>query len=394
MHVLHAIPSLAPRHGGPTEAAFGMVRALRGEGVDARLLSSDDDGGDVLRVPLRRWIEHNGMPCLFLPRARTRHRTLASYTYTPEYAVWLAQNVRDFDFLHVHSIFSHTSIAAMASARQQGVPACVRPLGQLCRWSLTQSAVVKRLHLLLQARRNIDGVRFIHCTSRMEAEETALLGFKAPCEVLPHGLDLPPVVPDARESLRARLGLPADRFLLAYMSRLHPKKGLELLLEACARISTPVDVVIAGGGEPAYVASLHERVRQAGLGGSVHWFGHVAGDRKWQLLQGADAFVLASHSENFAISVLEAMACGLPVIVSDQVALEDEVRTAGTGSVVQLDAPALAMAIEVMRSNVEDRAAMGARAAALVRDRFTWKAMARRLIHAYEREIGDRDKLR
>jgi glycosyltransferase involved in cell wall biosynthesis len=388
MKVLHCVASLAPRHGGPTVAVLGMVRALRAEGCDARIVSSDDDLGGRLAVPLREWVEYEGVPVLFLPRVQARQHTLVGFTYTPGVRAWMQSHVQEFDFVHVHTVFSHPANVAMQVCRSAGVPYCVRPLGQLCRWSMQQRGWVKRLQLALLTRRNLDGAAFIHCTSQMEADESAEVGSTSSCAVLPHGLDLPPVIRDARALLRTELGVMQDRLLVVFMSRFHPKKGLELLLDATARLSVPFDLLLAGAGDASYVDELKQRVIQRGLEGRVRWLGFLEGDEKWRLLQGADLFVLPSHSENFGIAVLEAVACGLPVVVSDQVALQDEVRALSLGRVVPLDEEALMAAISTLLLSEADRAAISARAVAAAAENFSWSAAARRLMTAYQSAIS------
>ncbi|MEQ1933842.1 MAG: glycosyltransferase, partial [Fimbriimonadaceae bacterium] len=295
---------MAPRHGGPTVAVLGMVRAEREQGIDAVILSSDDDVGACLGVPLKEWIMHEGVPVFFLPRMPAKQHTLVGFTYTPDYPAWMAANVGKFDFVHVHTVFSHPANTAMRACRRAGVPYCVRPLGQLCHWSLQQRRWIKELQLALFTRRNIDGASFIHCTSEMEARETGEAGFRSPCEVLPHGLVMPPRIVNARERLRADLGLPADRLVVVFMARIHQKKGVELLIEAAGRLDLPFDLVVVGSGEEEYVSKLQQQAAST-LKGRAHWLGFRAGDDKWCVLQGADVFVLPSHSENFGIAVLE-----------------------------------------------------------------------------------------
>ena len=383
--------SLAPRHGGPTEAALGMVRALRRVGVDTRLLSSDDDVGGRLPVALNQWVEQDGLPTFFLPRMTSRQHTLIGFTFTPGFSAWCHRHLREFDFVHIHTVFSHPANVAMAAARGLCVPYAVRPLGQLCDWSLRQRAWVKRLQLALVTRRNINAAAFLHVTSAMEAAETMRNGFRCPVLVQPHGLDLPPEYTDARETLRRGLGVPADRTLAVFLSRLHPKKGLEILFEAMARQRGQVfDLVVAGTGEEAYSASLRALVARLCLATRVHWHGFVAGERKWRLLQGSDLFVLPSHSENFGIVVVEALACGLPVIVSTEVALAEEVRAHRLGRVTAVEAQAVAEALEHLVASPAERADIRARARRVVAENFTWDSAARALAQRYQAAVEHR----
>ncbi len=334
-------------------------------------------------MPLNKWIDYKGVPVFFLPRKTSNQHTLVGFTYTPSFPAWMRANARTFDFVHIHTVFSHPANVSMRVCRRAGVPHCVRPLGQLCRWSLQQRRWLKRLQLALFTRRNLNGAAFIHCTSRMEAEESAEVGSRSPCRVLPHGLDLPPVIENARALLRAELGVPEARPLVVFMSRFHPKKGIEMLIDAAAKVPLPFDLLFAGSGDDSYLRELKQRVSACGLDGRVRWLGFLEGTDKWRLLQGADLFVLPSHSENFGIAVLEAIACGLPVVVSDQVALQDEVLAMALGRVVPLETPALARAMEELLASETERGEIRTRAIAATVEHFSWSAAARRLIAAY-----------
>lgn len=386
MRILHCVASLAPAHGGPTVAVLGMAAAQRALGVDARILSSDDDAGGRLDVRCHEWVEHAGVPVMFLPRVQARQHTLVGFTYTPGYGAWVEAHVKDFDFVHVHTVFSHPANVAMRACRKADVPYCVRPLGQLCQWSLRQRRWIKKIQMALATKENINHARFIHCTSEMEAVETAEAGFRTPCEVLPHGIDLPPMFDDARRELRSMLGLEPDRLVVVFMSRIHPKKGVELLIEAAARLPDLFDLVFVGSGEDSYLDGLKHQAAAA-LQKRVHWLGFKTGDEKWRILQGADLFVLPSYSENFGIAVLEAIACGLPVIVSDQVALQKEVRDLSLGRVVPLGVGEIANALSSLMASAEERSDIHSRAIACAKERFSWPAAARDLLTAYQRHL-------
>ena len=389
--VLHVVASLAPRHGGPTEAALGMVRALRSEGVDASILSSDDDVGGTLDVPLNEWTQHEGAPVWFIPRVRAKQHSLVGFTYAPGFKTWLKQYLSGYDFAHVHTVFSHPANVAMRAAQSFSVPYAVRPLGQLCRWSLGQRSFIKHLQLALFTRRNVNGAAFIHTTSCMEAEETSGVGFTSPCKILPLGLDMPPVIANARAELRAELGVPQDRIIVIFMSRIHQKKGIELLLDACAQLSgRAFDLVLAGTGDEKYITTLKEQITSLKLDARVRWFGFATGERKWRLMQGADLFVLPSYSENFGIAVAEALACGLPVIISDQVALCDEVSEYSLGRVVPTNPKTLATALASLLDSASERVVISQRARAVAAERFGWPSAAKRLIAAYDEVLSAR----
>ncbi len=391
MKVLHVIPSVSPLRGGPSLAVLGMVRALRRVGCDAEIACTDDDGPGRLDVPLDGPTEWEGVPIRFFPRFSPGLAALREFQYSAPLGRWLRGKLGHYDLVHVHAVFSYASTHAMHLARRLGKPYLVRPIGQLSAWSLRQKAAKKALYLALVERKNLRGAAGIHCTS--EAERRDVLAFDAglPTFVSPIGVDVgSPVAkgldavakglhpsaggapkPEgaslrrggdrvakglrpsageggaAREAVLRRFGLRGGDFVVLYLGRLHPKKGLDVLLDAVAGLPG-VALVIAGSGDARYEERLRQRAAAPGFGGRVHFAGFVSGAEKEMLLRGADVFALPSEHENFGIAVLEALMGGLPVVVSPGVALEDFVRQIGAGVVVEPRAEEVAAALRCL----------------------------------------------
>ena len=195
---------------------------------------------------------------------------------------------------------------------------------------------------------------------------------------------------------------PAERFLnrfpalrghplLLFLSRIDPKKGLELLLPAFAQLHAAFPearLVIAGNGEEGYTETLQRMARALGVAEQVVWTGYLAGEEKLAALAAAEFFVLPSYSENFGIAVVEAMAAGLPVVISDQVGIHHEVSQAGAGRVVPCNSDALADALAELLGDEALRKAMGQRAQALATTHFSLATMAERLVGMYEGVAG------
>ena len=186
----------------------------------------------------------------------------------------------------------------------------------------------------------------------------------------------------AREAVLHRFGLRGGDFVVLYLGRLHPKKGLDVLLDAVAGLPD-VALVIAGSGDARYEERLRQRAAAPGFGGRVHFAGFVSGAEKDLLLQGADVFALPSEHENFGIAVLEALMAGLPVVVSPGVALEDFVRQIGAGVVVESRAEELTAALRCLaaggRATAEERERIRGEAAGA----YAWDGMARGLLATY-----------
>lgn len=369
-----------------------MVTALRHADVDAAILTTNDHGPGLLAgLPTRRWVDYRGVPVLAFPRWSPPIQALREFAFSPAMTGWLASHIREYDLLHIHALFSYPSTSAMVQARRARVPYILRTIGQLSPWSLDQSPRRKRWMLRLVERGNLQGAAALHFTTALECEETRVLALSAPSLVLPLGVDLPPeslAFPDEAANRRKQ---PPIRFL--FLSRLHPKKRLENLLEACALLGNRQpharwQLAIAGRGEPDYERSLRQRTLELGIERQCLWLGHLEGDAKWNALREADWFVLPSAAENFGIAVVEALAAGTPVIVSPQVAVADRVMAAAAGMVCDSDAACLVEALEAALEGAPPEMRLAARR--LAQEDFSWNSLAARLGETYQRILTTR----
>src|SRR5712692_7275217 len=139
MKVLHVIPSIAPRYGGPSQAVLGMCRELSRQGVQTMIATTNADGAGALLVKLNEVSEYEGQQVIFFQRQLS-----TSFLYSRPLGQWLSLHVRDFDVVHMHAIFSHSSLAAASSCRRDHVPYIVRPFGSLDPWSLKRKAILKQ----------------------------------------------------------------------------------------------------------------------------------------------------------------------------------------------------------------------------------------------------------
>jgi glycosyltransferase involved in cell wall biosynthesis len=228
------------------------------------------------------------------------------------------------------------------------------------------------------------GAAAVHCSTAAEAASTGKLGFAAPIVVEPNGvqlqefLDLP-----QRGAFRESIGRPSAPLIL-FLGRIHPGKGVEYLIPALRHVATPDStVVIVGGDSGGYREQMERAVAAHHLDDRVIFTGALRGRRKLEALVDADVFCLPSEHENFGISVIEAMAAGCPVIVSEHVGLREEIREQGTGSVTSLDAGDIANSIDFwLRNQAESRAA-GDRARTFVLGTYDWSVIAARWRERY-----------
>ena len=420
MRVLHVIPSLSVKEGGPSFAANAMAEALAGQGVQVTVATTTGSreqgvGSENSKV----WSREHGA------RSEEREggfglicfrREFEPYKVSFGLTRWLRANVKQFDLVHLHALFSFSSTIAARIACRNNVPYVVRPLGVLNQWGIRNR---RRLPKLVSLRLIELPILFnsatIHFTSEAERQEAALLDAR----LAEHESAVIPLPIEQRAWSTEQGAEKRQQFLLKFprargkrvvlfLSRIDRKKGLELLLDAFALVrgkNRDVALVIAGDGEQLYVRELRERARQQhgarstdrdekqrGKEGkekeeAIIWTGHLTGEMKAAALAAADVFVLPSASENFGIAAAESLAAGLPTIVSEEVALSSDIRRYDAGVVVKRDVQQLAGAISDLLSNTERAAGLAANGRRLAEERYSPEAVGRALHELYQKII-------
>ncbi|ELS32334.1 MULTISPECIES: glycosyltransferase [Pseudanabaena] len=388
MKVLHLVPSIAAVRGGTSIAVIEMVKSLRAIGIDAEIVTTNDNGKTLLDVPLHRLIDYEvegeKVPVRFFPRFSPPIHAMREFAFSGSLTIWLWQHLRDYDLMHVHAIFSYPATIAMTIARQQNIPYVNSPHGLLCQWSLQQGAQKKHIYLNLLEKANLFGAKAIHVTAMQEQVEIELLGWSLKTIVRPLGLQIPPAIADAREQLHRMLDIPSQVPIMLFLSRIHPKKGLDYLLPALGKLrDRHFAFVLAGSGDPEYEAALEQLLQAHHLGDRTYKLGFVTGIKKNICLQGSDLYVLTSHSENFGVSVLEALAAGTPVLITKGVALAELVRSQQLGWVVDLEIDAIAAAIAQSLDQPQVNQQIGDRAAKYIAEHYTWNKIAVNLQQLY-----------
>lgn len=384
MRILHIIPSVASVRGGPSHAILAMVKALQSQGIKAEIATTNDNGADLLNVPLQDCIEYHEVPIRFFSRFSPNINFIREYAFSYQLTKWLWDNIDNYDLLHIHALFSYPSTAAMAIARLKKVPYIVQPHGLLCKWSLEQRTYKKKIYLKLIEEANLNSSQALHFTSQSEQQDFLLLGLSVQNFVLPLGLFPAKQIISSRQRLRERFNIPENEPVILFLSRLHPKKGLDYLIPALNKVSHHrFTFIIAGSGTPEYEAQIKSLLFSSNIYNNTRFVGFVQGEFKDILIQGSDLLVLTSHSENFGIVVLEALAAGLPLLITPGVALAPIVKEHKVGYITELEISAIASTLEEILTNPQVSKEMGERALQLFSEKYTWERIATALHQIY-----------
>ncbi|MEI6987397.1 MAG: glycosyltransferase [Rhodospirillaceae bacterium] len=334
-----------------------------------------------------------GLPCIIpsTVKAVIHHAPFwGRFGFSPGLLWWLIVRARDYDLIIVHDFHNFCTIAALIASVLCHRPLVIRPCGELAGHTGHRKNWRERLGALLRrgmfrciwgrwlVRRSV-----FHFTSQQE-RESAIRHLREPglrCFVVPLGISLPPVLQHP-----VREGNPNERKVL-FLSRLHPQKGVEFLIEGFLRALPAVpdaSLIIAGGGAPAYVEQLH---RQAGGHPNIRFLGMVEPERRERLFRQASLFVLPSYHENFGRAVAEALAHGVPVLVTADVQISGDIVAAGAGEIISRDAVAIASRLAALLQAPNQLAAMSARAVLLAERAYSWPAVGHRLLEYYRAVI-------
>ena len=353
MKLVHVVPHISAEAAGPSYSVPRLCEALADRGHDVTLACL----AAQRQVPGVRVDVYPSWPLL------------RRFAVSPRHARALRAQAGQVDIVHNHSLWSMVNVAAGWVVPGQRAKLVTAPRGTLSAWALAHSRRRKQIMWPLQ-KRALARADLLHATSEEEYEDIRRAGFRAPVIVLANGIDL-------ADGLFPRATEPAARTLL-FLSRVHPVKRVELLLDAWATLEARHPgwrLRIVGPGEERYVASLHARANRSGLE-RVYFDGPLYGTAKTAAYRNADLFVLPTHSENFGMVVAEALAQECPAVVSHGApwaGLERE----GCGWWIPNEVDNLRAALDAaMALPTRALQAMGAQGRNWMRRDFSWEAIA------------------
>ena len=361
MKVLSFVSSLDLSSGGPSRSVPMLAKGLAELGVDITLMA----------------IRSENMNIHALEGTSVKLKVISPSFSRREIAKFLADE--RFELIQIQSVWEMPYHKVMVEARKLNIPYIVTPRGMLEPWSLSQKKWKKRLAWWLYQRNDVQKSACVFTTAKMEAEHVSALGITTCKAVIPNGIET--------------VGYPCESSIegvkkqVLFLSRVHVKKGIELLFDAWKRILPDyVDwqLLVIGNGEAEYIHSLENRVENLGLKDCIKILPPVFGEAKIKVYQESALFCLPSFSENFGMVIAEAMSCGTPVITTTNCPW-NILNDTKTGWCIDLNVDNLERALrDAMAMNPTDLYEMGQKASKLIYENFDYRSVTRKTLRLYE----------
>jgi glycosyltransferase involved in cell wall biosynthesis len=376
MRILHVTPVLEPAAGGPVFALLGVVQAQIKVGLDVRVVAAYHSGG---MLPSSHVLEEEHVEIIPIGPVYT------SLGWRFDTRKLLRPLIQESDIVHIHTVWEDIQHQAAVLCRRLHKPYVFHPCGMLDVWALNRKSLKKNLYWKWRLHQDLQHAIALHVATVSEHDQVAQLGLRPPVIIAPNGVFLTefeklPPRGEFRKKHPELLGHP----LIVFLGRVYPGKGIEMLIPALAKLedrSTMLAVV--GPDSTGYGAPMKALARELGVEDRVVFTGMARGRDRIEALVDADLFSLPSEHENFGVSVLEAMAAGTPVVVSDHVALFQDIAHAQVGEAVPLDVDRLADALNRWMKDPELRRITGERARKVALEQYTWRSIARRWAEIY-----------
>ena len=369
MRILHVVPRISNEASGPSYSVPALCMALATEGCQIDLVTLEGD----------RLVEHKNIRHIRCKVSFALHRLGVSAAMRET----IKHHACSADIVHGHSLWMLPNVYPAWGAKKAGKPLVISPRGTLSPVALRRSWLSKAIFWRMLQGPAVRQATCFHATSKQECLDIRAAGLKSPIATLPNGIDIPAL---ALMSFENRL---PQRLL--YLGRIHPIKGIDVLLRAWGDVHPDFPnwvLRIVGPDENGYQAKLEALVSRLNLLG-VEFVGPRYGDSKWSEYAAASAYILPSHSENFGMSVAEAMACGLPVITTTGTPWIDLDRRR-VGWTVTADVAGLSAGLRAaLKMSPRELATIGRQGRSWMIEKFSWKEIAQNMIEVYQWLLAD-----
>jgi glycosyltransferase involved in cell wall biosynthesis len=360
-------------YGGPARSIPALCEGLTKGGANVTVFTTNANGlGKVIAVPTNLPLDIDGVVVSYFsvdwPLARLY----------PFYSSRLGQACKSyiskFDVVYIAGNWTYPVWAGASSAERTKTPYIISPRGSFMKWSMGEKMFKKRVYLALLERRIVNHAAAIHVTSLLEKAQLRKWNFTPPVFTIPNGINIKPFTHlPQRGKLRDSLGIPQKSTVSLFVGRLHKEKRLDLIIKSFANFSQELSnthLLIVGSDQDGTGKMAKDLVSRLCLSSQVHFLGPLIGDNLMQAYVDSDLLVLMSHRENFGMVVLEALAIGLPVLLTKEVGLADEIEQSKSGLVVEANEIEAGKVWRNLLLEQDVRESMGKKGAALVCDRF------------------------
>lgn len=387
------VASINTDTGGPAYSVTALAEYLAEAGVDSHLFTLDYQRHGPQKV-----LHNAHLHCLL---ADTPARWLRGFSVDACDTLGRIagrkthSGTHRMDIIHNHGLWMFPNYYARIVADRADVPLLISPRGMLEPWSLKRSSLRKKLAWFAFERKNLASAACFHATSIEEAQSIRSAGFEQPVAVIPNGVDLPsPEMHCDRAELEARFPELTGKRWLLFLSRLHPKKGIDLLLQAWTELQSGFpewQLVLAGPDLTGYKPYLERLIDKLDLTDRVTFTGALSGQQRLSALKNAQLFILPSHSENYGLVVAEALSFGTPVITTKGTPWR-ELQAEACGWQIELTTDNLKRTLfSALSLSDEDRMKMGSAGEVLIRRSYTWPGIAQQMKELYLWLIGKSD---
>ncbi len=341
MKILVVTPSYWPATdlGGPIFSLHNLNKALVKKGIDLTVYTTNVRlKGKV--VPGRETLVDGVKVTYFSFSSFFEFLNPTGWQFSVPMREALERNIKNFDLVYILSVWNYPVIMATSICGRYNKPYVISPRGLLYPETFGKKPARKWLYYKLLIERKLGGASAVHYTSHDEAQSFhGRLGLKNKAIVAPNGIDLSEFsdLPDKNEFRKKYPALDGKTIIL-FLGRITWKKGIDILVRAfgiLCKERPDLSLVIAGGDDEGYKKKVVSIVDKLGIGDRVIFTGALNGREKLEAYAGSDIFVLPSYSENFGMTVIEAMACGLPVVISDKVGICREAKGKNCAIVVE-----------------------------------------------------------
>lgn len=392
MKILIVTPYYKPAYvyGGPVKSISQLAEALASYGHDVVVYTTNANGETNFPSLCDIPTIVNGVSVFYF----NRKSAIAPkrYFFSTSLAKACKANIIRFDIVYISGNWTFPLLPAAFFSRLNGVPYVISTRGSFMERAMEKGKLKKYIYLNIFERHLVNSAAYIHCTSRLEFEQTKKMNFKPPIVIIPNPINLDPFFHlPTRGKLRSQLQISENSPITLFVGRLQKIKQLDIIIQVFKKISnnnSDAHLIIVGSEEDETGMECKNLVAKLDLQNKVHFLGELTGDDLLQAFSDADLSVLLSKSENFGMAAAEAMASGLPVIVGGNVGISEYVKRNDAGLVINIDDPLLVNAWTDLCVNPIRRKVMGETAKQVVLENFSASAIADQMTELFSEIIN------